>query len=531
MATYSIGSPPVDAEKLADLQSIFNQLPDNTSKLISPKDVRSAVYSLWETISFKSTSIPTSEVNYIGIDQDNVTQKVYIGKKKNQGAYVLNDDLLTSDVDTFFYNTTDGSDTKVAFLAGTGSNWGYGTLLSPYIESKIVSLGSNDVTNFEIVNNSYVVDETGTFSGGNVNVYSNYGYVSLNGVNFPKLLNNSSGLNGRYLKYQWISGTPYAIWEDAFTASPTSLYSEGEVTITGSPVKINGFDMMFTDSNPIPATIGGIQEGETFDNIAVTEMIRRLLYPYIAPTVTTSMNYSLVEDGDAITIGSLSLGYTITRSATSSINSISLDPANYSGSIVAAGSILQGGTVTDSILPIIDDNLVIGSTWKSFTFTMSVTDDFTTVATSSSVKLVTPWFYGTATASFTTTTIGSSINDLLSTTSVSGKLAPILSQPVTSTSSLEFNKKLYITTDGLLNNQGYIYFGYPSSFPDIVEIYDQNSFPMSLIDDFTKYTISGIQSPNYYWQDKSYKFYISNSATTVPAGSQYSFNFVTASVV
>ena len=45
MKTFSVA--PTETNELPDIVDILNILPDNTTKLISPKDVRDAVYTLW----------------------------------------------------------------------------------------------------------------------------------------------------------------------------------------------------------------------------------------------------------------------------------------------------------------------------------------------------------------------------------------------------------------------------------------------------------------------------------------------------
>jgi hypothetical protein len=120
MSTYSIGTPPTDALKLQDLNAVLNALPDNTSKLIAPKDVRDAVYTVWENIMFKPTS-NSGGTEYIGIDKADLQKKILIGKKTIGGGAVLSNNLLSTNVDVFFYNTRtepqSDYDTRVAFLA------------------------------------------------------------------------------------------------------------------------------------------------------------------------------------------------------------------------------------------------------------------------------------------------------------------------------------------------------------------------------------------------------------------------------
>lgn len=42
----------------------------------------------------------------------------------------------------------------------------------------------------------------------------------------------------------------------------------------------------YTNSNPTPATLGGIEAGSTFDNVDYNTLFTRLLYPYIEPTIS-----------------------------------------------------------------------------------------------------------------------------------------------------------------------------------------------------------------------------------------------------
>lgn len=126
--TYStnFGNPAIEATNWNDLQFILSQLPDNTAQLISPQDVRDAIYTTWEQGTFKVVTVGGE--NYIGTDNggtvSNYRYKMFLGKKELQpGNSVLNNSLLTSDTDIFIYNNKSDSnlslqDTKISFLAG-----------------------------------------------------------------------------------------------------------------------------------------------------------------------------------------------------------------------------------------------------------------------------------------------------------------------------------------------------------------------------------------------------------------------------
>ena len=524
MSTYSIGTPPTDATKLESIQSVLNALPDNTSKLISPKDVRDAVYTSWENIIFKPTTIPDSLVEYIGIDQLGLNKKILIGNKDISGQYVLSNDLLKSDVDIFFYNTSGSTNwTKIAFLAGTGSNFQAGELSAPFIQSQIVTNpGFENTIDLEIVNTSYYTDGS-TSSGGNINILSEYGYVSLNGVILPTYIDNNNPLSdGKVLTYQWLGGNAYATWQGISQSAITSLTSSGPVYISGGPVYLNGLDVNFSYDVPVPVTIGGVVAGSTFSNVPVTEMIRMILYPYIKPVLSTSLSTLYVEDGSSVTPR---FNYSITRNATYSISSVNISPGYTGGPPIGVG--MPNGT-TSSYVTISPANLGTQS-WSAQTWTMSVSDTYSSTATSSStVNVVIPWYYGSATISCTSSTITSILGT--SSTSVPGKLTPLLTAPALTSSSV-YNKG--VTMSG---NNVYLYFGYPSDFPDLLNIKDQNGYDVS--GSFYKFTVDGVSSPSSIWgSTKNYKFYIyvGSTASTTPitttigAGPAYSktyqFNF------
>lgn len=522
--TYSIGTPPTDATKLADFQSILNILPDNTSKLIAPKDVRDSSYTIWENIVFKPTNAGGDE--YIGIDQVDLQEKILIGKKSVGGQYVMNSSLLSTDVDIFFYNTktepfaspsTTNYDTTVAFLAGTGSNVSSGLITAPYIKSTVVVNGGtySNTIDFNIVNPSGYYEGL-TEKGGNINILSNNGNIILNGLRFPTYQENivGSSQDNYILKYKWLGGIPFAMWEQLGTSSTNdTLYSAATVSISGSPVVLNGLPINFTDLTPVPEAIGGVAQYATFSNVPVTEVLRSILYPYIAPLLSTSLNYTLVQAGDTTTANATRLTYTIVKNSTYPITSLILTPGAYSPALVATSSV-SNGTYTTDVQPTFNTNVLTGTmSYISYTWSMSLTDGYVTSKTSTSgLKIVIPWYYGTATISCTMSSGVGNINNILGTsyTSVLDKLTPFLAEPAL-TASTTYNKDSIVLT----GNNKYIYFGYPADYPDLSSIYDQNGYLVT--SSFKKYLITNVQSPSGNWTGKTYKFYIYVGAGSSPA--------------
>jgi len=122
----------------------------------------------------------------------------------------------------------------------------------------------------------------------------------------------------------------------------------------------------YTNSTPVPATIGGITVGRTFSNASMADMWTALLYPYIAPAVSISGGTTR-EYGGPLT---LSLPWGVTKKS-NSITSIVLS-ASSGASIIPTNPSPTGnsqagtalGTGTHSITPGI-------SSVNTFTITVS----------------------------------------------------------------------------------------------------------------------------------------------------------------
>jgi hypothetical protein len=564
MSTYSIGTPPTNATKLQDLNDVFFGLRDNTSKLIAPIDVRNAIYTLWENIMFKPTQ-NSGGTEYIGLDQNFIQKKILIGKKEIGGAPVLTNNLLNfTDVDVFFYNTKTQStglqNTKVAFLAGTGSNFQSGQLTTPYLRSFIVNNSPfANTIDFEIRNSSYYTNGL-TAYGGNISIYSENGNVVLNGMNWPTFAQNTVGLPQQdyILKYKYIGSQPYAVWEAPVTASITSLSSTGSVTISGNPVILNGLPINFSSTVPTPVAIGGIPAGSTFSNVPVTEMIRQILYPYIAPELTIQLSNTLWEIGNDLEASTnLKFSISVYKNATYSIitgpnfftrvDSGTINPyvptPFIPGFLVPGPSIPNGINIYSFDAPF-SSGVYFATTqsYIGYDYAVNLADSYpTSLVATASLLAVTPWYYGTATISATQNIGLNTINGILGTSSnpVSGYLTPLLTEPVLVATS-SYNKTVNLSTLGLFassSNNAYLYFGYPAEFPDLVTILDQNLYDVT--PSFMKFIVTNVTSPHPgRWTNRDYKFYIfvgapTGSSSPIPTqigstplySENYQFNF------
>jgi len=504
-STYSINpGTPTEAFKLADIYSVLNELPDNTTKLINPHDLRDGIYTAWENIVIKPTLV--NSIEYIGIDRTDLYEKILLGKKQISGTNILTTSLLNSDVDLFFYNTkTDANlsnqNTRIGFLAGTDNTLFFGSTLSiPLIETKPVVKTYGDVLDFDIKNFSYA-QVGSSISGGDINIYSRYGNVFINGLMFPTIAQNSTTTNGYVLSYgsggnlQWAPNT----------VSVTTISQSGTFSITANPLYINGYNAMFSSAIPVPSTIGAISAGSTFSNIAVTEMIRLMLYPYIAPTLSLSCYTPTVE---AFTSLSVTFSYTITKYISTSTVSVATTPifitdTNAVTYLNAAPTINRTYTGTGSYNT---------SFTTPLTFTLSVSDGIGTYSSNTTVNIVYPIFYGTTTVATSSQT---GIQTIL------GTFSKLLNSNPNQTIVLNGNGVcFYYLVPSIYNTSGSmsaLYTGTSSSF-------NQNSVFRG---NGTPFTMS-LNSPSVAtWTGIQYNCYIyspSGSPTTTTLGSYPSYS-------
>ena len=316
-ATYSINvGTEYESTRLPDLISVLKNIPNNTEKLISPKDVRDAFLSTWANSTFKITKNQLG-TEYIGIDSGNpvdrdVKQKILLGKRSFSGGDVMNANLLNDRYsDIYFYNTKDDNSssvnsTRISILAGTYSNL---FLNAPFIESKSIT---DQIYEFNFRNPS----------GGSINIKSETGRVSINGIVFPGVSqSNSSSIDGKVLRYQGDFPNGGLFWDDADVTLDTIGSINTPTNIFGSQVLVNGYPLDFVNNTMVPQTVGGIKAGMSFSansfggkNWPLTEVVKSLLYPYVPPKinidlVNTSSGNNFAEFGFT---QSLRLNYTIT---------------------------------------------------------------------------------------------------------------------------------------------------------------------------------------------------------------------------
>jgi hypothetical protein len=521
--TYSV-SPGTsqEASSKASITDVLTVLLDNTSKEITPRDVRDAVFSAWESSVIRYTTDGTTP--YIGIDRNDVKDvKLFLGKKEISGVTIMSSTLNSSDTDIFLYNTKSDSavtqDFKMSILAGSSASL-FGS--APYIGSRYIS-SSPSYLSLDIVNPA---------TYGTINIESgSSASITLNNLQFPSpnyitdVTNNPSSAspsttNDLFLVVRSGQSLELATYQ----SSGSSLGAPGVQTdIYGSPVNVNGNSLEYTNLNPTVTSIGGISIGSTFSNVALIDMISAILYPYLEPTAilqivnTSQGSLSYNNTLERIHTGSPAITiyytYTLTKrtyditSTNFSLfrNSTSFAPGGGWPSTTLSGSGLISQTYTGNSVGIAGSGISAYTGKSVFTFSLSPFDGTGSSTASTYFEVVYPYFYGfSSTSSSTDITINTyAMNE------TSKRVDTFGSQSLA------------------INGTGYLHFIYPSSYGTISSIKDGN--------DFTEYTHNSVgiwtysqnflDSPDSYWNNGSFYVYRKTLSTTIPPSQIYKFNF------
>ena len=478
----------------ASFSFLLNRMQDNESKLISPQVLRDVSLSLQSSVIFKETVASGSTTAYIGIDTLNPYDKdvelpIVIGKRSYSGTYsyssshdLMTSGLLTSDVDIFLYNTridtVSNASTKVMILSGTN----FGTFnSSPYFQSQVVSGVYLGVTN------SLSLDFINPYLNGDVNIGSSFSTISINTITFPGITESSaSASNNRTLMYE----NGKLAWSDIVYPPVSYIGATGTITnIYGGPVNINGYPIELTDTRKIPITFGDVVSGSTFNNDAVSDVIKRMLYPYLAPLCSISIlppySSGYVEVG---TYPTPTIQYTITKR---SLPTLMTSLTNMIPSIYPAITTPGQNVVTSTSNGVVISPITATATY----FKITVNDNTQNNSATASLTGIYPYFYG--------------FSSLLSMTSIG--LAG-LSKLV----EYKYDKFLDIT------GTSSFYFVYDYDYGTLSNIYD--SYGNTVSGSFS-HTSAYFSSPTGLWASKQFYIYKSNTLGVVGPPSE-NFQFV-----
>ena len=513
-ATYSISvGLPTEALRKSDINSVLLDIPDNTQKLISPKDVRDAFLTSWANSTFKITTPSTTGVEYIGIDSSNpsdrdVKKKIFIGKRSFGNLDIMSDSLLSSsDADIFLYNTKSDSytqsSTKIAILAGTNSNL-YTT--APYIQA-IYNTASNAI-DLNLGNPS-----GNSVFGGGINISSTTGRVAINGIVFPTISETTgSASNGRILRYFGTYPNGSLKWDDANVTLASIGSPTSQTDIYGSPINVNGYSLEFSENSLVPFAVGGVTQGasfatgsfyngSTYQDWPMTEVLRDILYPYIPPTLTisainnvTGTTYAEVGTTPSITLSASLTTYAreaseyissyVISTSTSSSNGIIYNGGSFSGvpgssvNFNTSGDIF--GATPSTLIPYLVNYTFAAANISSIT--ASSYPNYFSYSATASIQFVSP-FVISFESGITASLFGASKSEV--------------ARDIIFSSNANKSITYYPGASGSVSMQntggGYLYFMYPSSYdngsatPSITKIKDPNGF---IIHDSTSLTYS-----------------------------------------
>jgi hypothetical protein len=472
-------------------------LLDNEEKLINPIALRNAILSLWTSVPFKETISTLTTHSYIGVDtldptDNDLKRTIFIGKRSFSGTYsydnshdIMNTSLLSSEVDIFLYNTKSdvvlNTTTRMSILSGKRTSL-YST--APFIQSQRVS-GVTESVSIDFV------ARTGNVTIGNIvdTLNTATGSFNLNGILLPNIEVNVNG-DGTYSNAAldsniWFWRDGKVVWDELTLPTLDTIGVTGsELQIFGTPVNVNGYSLELDDDRYMPMTIGGLPIGNSFNNISISEVLRGMLYTYLGPLCTISVDRQYYEVG---TYPTPTLTYTITKRTENTL------PTGLTNMI--PGVYPQITTDGQTTITGISSGIVISPIDTSSTlFTITVGDGITTSTASVSVQGIYPYFYGFSNIDIID---NNTLNSL--------------------TKLVEYKSDKIIDISG----SGNYYFVYDSSYGLLTEILDD--YGLDHINDFS-YSIRTLSK--FPWSTKEFLVYQWNNVSQIgPPSINYQFKY------
>ena len=242
--------------------------------------------------------------------------------------------------------------------------------------------------------------------------------------------------------------------------------------------------LVYTNSTPMVQAHGGIAAGETFEEVPITEMLTKILYPYVAPTVsatiTTPSNGGVKEKGDTQHVTAIRVNVT---KKSSNITKVEIfDGASSLGS--KTDGVTNGGQFDFTVDVDVDTN-------KGFQAKVTDAAGKTTTANTGSFNFVYPYYYGTVANA-------AAANEA----TIKGLKKEVVTK----------GNKTY--TFNLNNNCAC--FAYPTAYGDLKSIKDPNNF--EVLGTFTKKTV---QITGLDGTPQTYNVYVNEASTA----SGFAFTF------
>ncbi len=532
-ATFSINvGTIIESYRKENIFNVLQDLPDNTQKLISPKDVRDAFLSSWSNSAFKLTTpslLTTSE--YIGLDSGNpndrdLKKKILIGKRSFGNLDIMDSNLLSSSgADIYFYNTKDDSatqsSTRIAILAGTDSTLHQ---YAPYIEALSTTSSTIDLN---ITNPSLF--------GGDISILSNNGRVAINGLLFPTVAESTaSASNGKILRYYGSYPNGVFKWDDT-NVTIANIGTLGSPTnILGSPVNVNGYPIEFVEDSLVPIAVGDIPVGfsfsadsfsnsvtGTYSDWPLVEVIRKILYPYVAPVLSISAINTITGNSYS------EVGVTASVDVTYQIQIFSREAAEYvSDWLVTSTTFSVGGGSFSGVPGSILSGIIDGTTYSA---TNNTTIDYT-LAVSDTGFTASSYPFGfshSATSSITFISPFLATIEDYGTVSSTQQLVSLIDSLTASRVVVPYpgaSNSLSVSVNG----SGFLYVLYPFSYPELSMIKDPNGFIIHDINSLTysafTYSSSVTAGPPYTYYS-TYRIYRTSASCSYTGGGDFELIF------
>lgn len=244
--------------------------------------------------------------------------------------------------------------------------------------------------------------------------------------------------------------------------------------------------LLYTNATPTVQAHGGIAAGETFDNVPITDMLTKILYPWVAPAVSASItspsNGGVKEKGDTQNVTAIRVNVT---KKSSNITKVEIfDGASSLGA--KTDGVTNGGQFDFTV----DVDV---STDKGFQAKVTDAAGKTTAANTGSFTFVYPYYWGTVAG-------GAVVNEAL----VEGL-----------TKQIQTKGQKQVTYN--LNNNCAC-FAYPAAYGDLKSIKDPNNF--EVLGTFTKSTV---QITGLDGTPQNYNVYVNEASTA--AGFKFTFAY------
>ena len=240
--------------------------------------------------------------------------------------------------------------------------------------------------------------------------------------------------------------------------------------------KITESDILVTDMTVING-IGGIESGSNLNGMTTLEILNRLIFPYVAPSITISStpNGGLYEKGNVQTITNVRV--TVTKKSERIIK-IEIFDGETSLGILEGTNIENGGTFNFEV------NVSVNSINKQLSAVITDNSNKSYSSKTNSFNFVYPYYVGVC--------------------DVNSEITESLIKGLTKKIETKGSKTIKYTTD----NQRMI-FAYPTSYGVISKILDANSFDVTNTFSHSTLNIIGLDNTS-----QSYYVYI-NGASTV----------------